>query len=85
MVILNLHPAKGSKLRNNYACLYASDSKGSVVRRTAKGCREYSPWFRVYYNGPFPLEGDNTSFRKKKEKKRNGPRVTRYSIEKEIV
>lgn len=33
-VILNLHPAKGSKLRNNYACLLRRG------RRTPKGCME---------------------------------------------
>lgn len=46
-VILNLHPAKGSKLRNNYA-----RPRLEGVARTPKGCTEYSLWFRVCYVFP---------------------------------
>lgn len=64
-VILNLHPAKGSKLRNNYARLPTRRGRSYTPY---KGCTEYSLRFRVYYTR-LPLEGDNT-LRKKKERER---------------
>lgn len=65
-VILNLHPAKGSKLRNNYARL--PTRRGRSYTPCTRGVRNILYGFECT-TPRLPLEGDNT-LRKKKERER---------------
>jgi len=79
--ILNLHPAKGSKLRNNYIGLRTRllASEGLVTQgRLGRGiCGEYTSWFQGYCNDSLSLGRDGTSYGEKKQHTANSCNVLR--------